>query len=130
MTNLGPQFQTKDWNPFLGASHLLNEATAYSKYYSRAMAQHRVHNQNVQDHLDSQQPTQRQLPTPENTGAPTPGHLRHRSNITPQSTGAPVPGTLKNNTAIHPITGAQVQKVPTKNKGAKPTAPGTKPKRP
>ena len=131
MTNLGPQFQTKDWNPFLGASHLLNEATAYSKYYSRAMAQQRVHNQNVQDHVNSQQPAQskQQLPTPETTGAPTPGYLK-RGPINPSTTGAPVPGTLKNNTAINPITGAKVPRVPTKKKGAKPTAPGTKPKRP
>jgi len=129
MTNLGPQFQTKDWNPFLGASHLLNEATAYSKYYSRAMAQHRVHNQNVQDHVNSQQPGQQQQPTPANTGAPVPGY-RKRGPINPSTTGAPVPGTLKNNTAIHPITGASVPSVPVKRKGAKPTASGTKPKRP
>ena len=134
MTNLGPQFQTKDWNPFLGASHLLNEATAYSKYYSRAMAQQRVHNQNVQNHVNPQQPAQptqstQQLPTPENTGAPTPGYLK-RGPINPSTTGAPVPGTLKNNTATHPITGAKVPRTPVKPKGAKPTAPGTKPKRP
>lgn len=121
MTNLGPQFQTKDWNPFLGVSHLLNEATAYSKYYSRAMAQQRVHNQNVQDHVNSQQPAQPAA----NNGAP----LRTQGPINPSTTGAPVPGTLKNNTAIHPITGASVPSVPVKRKGAKPTAPGTRPKK-
>jgi len=58
MTNLGPQFQTKDWNPFLGASSLLNKVTAYSEYYSRALTQSNVHNKNVQEHVAAQQPAQ------------------------------------------------------------------------
>lgn len=110
MTNLGPQFQTKDWNPFLGASHLLNEATAYSKYYSRAMAQHRVHNQNVQDHVNSQQPAP---PTQPEEHKMTPYQQEAKAERRAKSE-----STFKS-TGITP-----------KNKGAKPTAPGTKPKRP
>lgn len=60
MSNLGPQFQVKDWNPFLGASHLLNKVTSYSEYYSRALTQSKVHNKNVQEHVESQQPTQKE----------------------------------------------------------------------
>ncbi len=78
-------------------------------------------NLNVQDHVNSQQPAQPAA----NNGAP----LRTQGPINPSTTGAPVPGTLKNNTAIHPITGASVPSVPVKRKGAKPTAPGTRPKK-
>ncbi|CAB4179495.1 hypothetical protein UFOVP1033_142 [uncultured Caudovirales phage] len=123
MTNLGPQFQTKDWNPFIGASNALNTATVYGDYYKRALAQSIVHNKNVQNHVNSQQP-QRQRPTPENTGAPTPGYLK-RGAINPSTTGAPMPGTLKNNASTK-----STPSVPVKPKGAKPTAPGTRPKPP
>jgi hypothetical protein len=121
------QFQTKDWNPFSAAANLLDsltpkpeKETRRAKHYDTAMAHQRY----------TQQTTlaRKEKPTPANTGAPVPGY-RKRGAINPSTTGAPVPGTLKNNTATNPITGAQVPRVPVKSKGAKPTAPGTRPKK-
>jgi hypothetical protein len=121
------QFQTKDWNPFSAAANLLDsltpkpeKETRRAKHYDTAMAHQRY----------TQQTTlaRKEKPTPANTGAPVPGY-RKRGAINPSTTGAPVPGTLKNNTATNPITGAKVPRVPVKSKGAKPTAPGTRPKK-
>jgi hypothetical protein len=121
------QFQTKDWNPFSAAANLLDsltpkpeKETRIPKHYDTAMAHQRY----------TQQTTlaRKEKPTPANTGAPVPGY-RKRGAINPSTTGAPVPGTLKNNTATNPITGAKVPRVPVKSKGAKPTAPGTRPKK-
>jgi hypothetical protein len=110
MTNLGPQFQTKDWNPFLAASNALNTATSYGDYYERALAQAIVHNKNVQNHVNSQQPAQPIQPE-ENKMTPyqqeAKSERREKSESTFNTTG-----------------------ITRKNKGAKPTAPGTKPKRP
>jgi hypothetical protein len=121
------QFQTKDWNPFSAAANLLDsltpkpeKETRRAKHYDTAMAHQRY----------TQQTTlaRQTKPTPANTGAPVPGY-RKRGAINPSTTGAPVPGTLKNSTATHPITGAKVPRTPVKPKGAKPTAPGTRPKK-
>ena len=123
------QFQTKDWNPFTAAAGLLDELlpkpeketkTNRQRHYDTAMAHQRYTEQTVL--------TRKEKPTPENTGAPVPGY-RKRGPINPSTTGAPVPGTLKNNTATHPITGEKVPRTPVKPKGAKPTAPGTRPKK-
>ena len=121
------QFQTKDWNPFTAAASLLDELipkpekeTRKQRHYDNAMVQQR--------HTEQTVLTQRQKPTPTNTGAPMPGY-RKRGAINPSTTGAPVPGTLKKNTATHPITGEKVPRTPVKPKGAKPTAPGTRPKK-
>jgi hypothetical protein len=124
MSNLsGVQFQSKDWNPFTAAAGLIDKfipEPEKEKNYSNAMVQ--------QSHTEQTSLTRSEKPTPANTGAPVPGY-RKRGPITPSTTGAPVPGTLKNNTATHPITGAKVPRVPVKPKGAKPTAPGTRPKK-
>jgi hypothetical protein len=127
MSNLsGVQFQSKDWNPFVGASNLLDKFAANlsdkdsKSHYSNAMVQ--------QNHTEQTSLSKSTKPTPGNTGAPVPGYLK-RGPINPSTTGAPVPGTLKNNTATNPITGAKVPRVPVKSKGAKPTAPGTRPKK-
>ena len=107
------QFQSKDWNPFLAAGNLIDKFTPKpekDKHYSNAMVQ--------QSHTEQTVLSRQTKPTPQNTGAPN-----------PSTTGAPVPGTLKNNTATNPITGAKVPRTPVKPKGAKPTAPGTKPKK-
>jgi hypothetical protein len=123
------QFQAKDWNPFLAAANLLDsfnpkheeERNKRKRYhYETAMAHQR--------HTEQTVLTRKEKPTPANTGAPIPGHLK-RGPINPSTTGAPVPGTLKNNTATHPITGEKVPRTPVKPKGAKPTAPGTRPKK-
>ena len=91
--------------------------------YKRAMAMQTAHQpKQIQRGVVKQE-----TPTPSNTGAPIPGY-RIQSPLTPSTTGAPVPGTLKYKTAIHPITGAAVRPVPVKRRGAKPTAPGTKPR--
>lgn len=127
MSNLsGVQFQSKDWNPFVGASNLLDKFAANlsdkdsEKHYSNAMVQ--------QNHTEKTSLTQQTKPTPASTGAPVPGY-RKRGPITPSTTGAPVPGSLQKKTATHPITGASVPPVPVKRKGANPTAPGTRPKK-
>jgi hypothetical protein len=125
MSNLsGVQFPSKDWNPFVAAGNFVDKLVPKDKesdkHYSRAMVQ--------QNHTEQTSLTQQETPTPANTGAPVPGY-RKRGPINPSTTGAPVPGTLKNNTATHPITGANVPRVPVKSKGAKPTAPGTRPKK-
>ena len=124
MSNLsGVQFQSKDWNPFTAAAGLIDKLMPEpekEKSYSNAMVQ--------QSHTEQTTLTKQEKPTPASTGAPMPGY-RKRGPITPSTTGAPVPGTLKNNTAIHPITGAKVPRTPVKPKGAKPTAPGTRPKK-
>jgi hypothetical protein len=121
------QFQTKDWNPFSAAANLLDSLTSKPeketrrpRHYDTAMAHQR--------HTEQTVLTRKEKPTPANTGAPVPGY-RKRGLINPSTTGAPVPGTLKNNTATNPITGAAVPRVPVKPKGAKPTAPGTRPKK-
>lgn len=117
------QFQSKDWNPFVAAAGLIDKFMPDSekeKHYSNAMAQ--------QSHTEQTVLARQTKPTPANTGAPMPGY-RKRGAINPSTTGAPVPGTLKNNTATHPITGAKVPRTPVKPKGAKPTAPGTRPKK-
>lgn len=117
------QFQSKDWNPFTAAAGLIDRLTPdpeKEKHYSNAMAH--------QSHTEQTVLARQTKPTPQNTGAPMPGY-RKRGAINPSTTGAPVPGTLKNNTATHPITGAKVPRVPVKSKGAKPTAPGTRPKK-
>lgn len=124
MSNLsGVQFQSKDWNPFTAAAGLIDKLIPEpekDKHYSNAMVQ--------QSHTEQTSLVKQEKPTPASTGAPVPGY-RKRGPITPSTTGAPVPGTLKNNTATHPITGAKVPRVPVKPKGAKPTAPGTRPKK-
>ena len=117
------QFQSKDWNPFTAAAGLIDRFMPdpeKEKHYSNAMVQ--------QSHTEQTVLARQTKPTPQNTGAPMPGY-RKRGTINPSTTGAPVPGTLKNNTATHPITGAKVPRVPVKSKGAKPTAPGTRPKK-
>jgi hypothetical protein len=117
------QFQSKDWNPFTAAAGLIDRFMPdpeKEKHYSNAMVQ--------QSHTEQTVLARQTKPTPQNTGAPMPGY-RKRGAINPSTTGAPVPGTLKNNTATHPITGAKVPRVPVKSKGAKPTAPGTRPKK-
>jgi hypothetical protein len=117
------QFQSKDWNPFTAAAGLIDRLTPdpeKEKHYSNAMVQ--------QSHTEQTVLARQSKPTPANTGAPMPGY-RKRGAINPSTTGAPVPGTLKKNTAIHPITGAKVPRTPVKPKGAKPTAPGTRPKK-
>jgi hypothetical protein len=123
------QFQTKDWNPFLAAANLLDsfnpkheeERNKRKRYhYETAMAHQR--------HTEQTVLARKEKPTPANTGAPVPGYLK-RGPITPSTTGAPVPGTLQKNTATHPITGEKVPRTPVKPKGAKPTAPGTRPKK-
>lgn len=117
------QFESKDWNPFVAAAGLIDKFMPDSekqKHYSNAMAQ--------QSHTEQTVLARQTKPTPANTGAPVPGY-RKRGAINPSTTGAPVPGTLKNNTATHPITGAKVPRTPVKPKGAKPTAPGTRPKK-
>ena len=124
MSNLsGVQFQSKDWNPFTAAAGLIDRFTPQpdkDKHYSNAMVQ--------QNYTQKTSLTKSTKPTPANTGAPTPGYLK-RGPINPSTTGAPVPGTLQKNTATHPITGAKVPRTPVKPKGAKPTAPGTRPKK-
>ena len=117
------QFQSKDWNPFTAAAGLIDKfmpEPEKDKHYSNAMVQ--------QSHTEQTVLSRQTKPTPQNTGAPMPGY-RKRGAINPSTTGAPVPGTLKNNTATNPITGAKVPRTPVKPKGAKPTAPGTKPKK-
>jgi hypothetical protein len=99
------QFQSKDWNPFTAAAGLLDKLVPdpeKEKHYSNAMANQSHTEQTV---------------------------LARQTKPTPLPTGAPVPGTLKKSTAINPITGANVPRVPVKPKGAKPTAPGTRPKK-
>jgi hypothetical protein len=123
------QFQTKDWNPFTAAAGLLDQflpkpekekTVNRQRHYDTAMAHQR--------HTEQTVLTRKEKPTPANTGAPVPGY-RKRGPINPSTTGAPVPGTLKKNTATHPITGEKVPRTPVKPKGAKPTAPGTRPKK-
>jgi hypothetical protein len=120
------QFQSKDWHPFVGASNLLDKFAANlsdkdsKSHYSNAMVQ--------QSHTEQTVLARQTKPTPQSTGAPMPGY-RKRGPINPSTTGAPVPGTLQKNTATHPITGAKVPRTPVKPKGAKPTAPGTRPKK-
>jgi len=117
------QFQSRDWNPFVAAAGLLDKLMPEpekEKHYSNAMVQQR--------HIEQTTLARQTKPTPANTGAPVPGY-RKRGAINPSTTGAPVPGTLKNNTATHPITGEKVPRTPVKPKGAKPTAPGTRPKK-
>jgi hypothetical protein len=127
MNNLGPQFATKDWNPFLAASNLLDKVASRnsSEYRAAFAAQNRM--RNTAD-APKQSSTVRTTPTPANTGAPYPGY-RTQGPINPSTTGAPVPGTSKNKTATHPTTGAQVPRVPVKPRGKRPTAPGTRPKK-
>jgi len=96
--------------------------------YKKMLLEHEKYKQNKLDDASTMQVVHRATPTPENTGAPIPGY-RKRGPINPSTTGAPMPGTLKNKTAIHPITGAKVNPVPVKPRGAKPTAPGTMPKK-
>jgi hypothetical protein len=45
------------------------------------------------------------------------------------TTATPVAPATSIDTAIHPTTGMRVPRVPVKPKGAKPTPPGTKPKK-
>jgi hypothetical protein len=118
------QFQSKDWNPFTAAAGLIDKLTPdpeKEKHYSNAMAQ--------QSHTEQTVLARQTKPTPANTGAPMPGY-RKRGAINPSTTGAPVPGTLKTKTSTNPITGEANTPVPVKRKGAKPTAPGTRPKQP
>jgi hypothetical protein len=129
MSNLGPQFEVQDWNPFAAAASMIgNVSLVENIQHKRALMQLAAHNKAA--NIDPQQSTteKRQLPTPRSTGAPTPGY-RKRGAVNPSTTGAPMPGTLKNKTAIHPITGESVTPVPVKPKGANPTAPGTRPKK-
>ena len=124
------QFQTKDWNPFTAAAGLLDELMPKpekerkvnrQRHYDTAMAHQR--------HTEQTVLARKEKPTPANTGAPVPGY-RKRGPINPSTTGAPVPGTLKTKTSTNPMTGAASTPVPVKRKGAKPTAPGTRPKPP
>jgi hypothetical protein len=123
------QFKTAEgWNPFTALGNTVAGAAggiagAADRKANKEREQESEHE--PEGHTEEARTT----PTPANTGAPIPGYRKRGSNITPQSTGAPVPGTLKNNTATHPITGAKVPRVPTKSKGKKPTAPGTRPKK-
>lgn len=130
MSNLGPQFAVKDWNPFLAASEMLANLSALENiHHKRALTQMAAHNKAMQPtQTRPTKITMQEKPTPQNTGAPIPGY-RTRGPITPETTGAPMPGTLKTKTSIHPITGEAVAPVPVKRKGAKPTAPGTRPKK-
>ena len=130
MSNLGPQFAVKDWNPFAAAAQMVGSITALENLqHKRALMQIAAHNKPIQPTQQrSTTITKQEKPTPQNTGAPIPGY-RVQGPISPSTTGAPVPGTLKNNTSTHPITGAKVPRTPVKPKGAKPTAPGTRPKK-
>ena len=131
MSNLsGAQFAVKDWNPFLAASNALGTINAYENIHHKRALQMAAYNQTATQ-PSSEKPTtisKRTKPTPQNTGAPYPGY-RVQGPITPATTGAPMPGTLKTKTSTHPITGEAVAPVPVKRKGAKPTAPGTRPKK-
>jgi hypothetical protein len=129
MSNLGPQFSVKDWNPFAAASSTLSTINVLENvHHKRALTQLAAHYKNA--NIGQQSTTeQRPTPTPANTGAPTPGYLK-RGPINPSTTGAPVPGTLTTKTSTNPMTGAASTPVPVKRKGAKPTAPGTRPKPP
>ena len=117
-------------NPFYALSRAIGTQYAKGARQSRNMImQQHLENAIVQQiHTEKTALKRQDKPTPASTGAPIPGY-RKRGPITPSTTGAPVPGTLKNNTATHPITGAKVPRTPVKPKGAKPTAPGTRPKK-
>lgn len=129
--NLGPQFQVKDWNPFVGASHMLDKlktmGSDYNKYQQKVeKSKQKTDTTNVR-YKQAQTLQKHTIPTPSNTGAPIPGY-RVRQTPTPQTTGAPMPGELATKTAIHPITGARVHRTPVKRSNYKQTPPGTKPK--
>ena len=125
---MSSNFPASGPNPFLAASQFLGNqyekgvkryvAVEKSRILSDALAMHKAHTDGI---------VTRETPTPGNTGAPIPGY-RVRGPITPSTTGAPMPGTLKTKTSTNPVTGAAVKPLPIKPKGAKPTAPGTKPK--
>ena len=126
MSKITTEYGTSSWNPaetFGKALDMGLNARNRMQYFKEAHAAARN-----EEHEQETPATVRETPTPANTGAPVPGHRQRGSNITPESTGAPMPGTLKKNTATHPITGNLVPAVPVKRKGAKPTAPGTRPK--
>lgn len=130
MSNLGPQFQVKDWNPFAAAAGMIaNVSLIENMQHRKALTQLAAHNKPIQPtEQRSTTITEREKPTPQNTGAPQPGY-RKRGPVNPSTTGAPMPGSLQKKTATHPITGASVPPVPLKRKGANPTAPGTRPKK-
>lgn len=113
MSNLGPQFTTKDWNPFLAASNLLDRlATQNKAQYQQRMAALAAQARN--EKAKSKKPVKKSVTQPE------------EPQMTTATTVAPATSI---DTAIHPTTGMRVPRVPVKPKGAKPTPPGTKPKK-
>ena len=123
MSNLGPQFATKDWNPFLAASNLLDKAANTNRQNSYMFAAQNRLRETAS--TDTGAPAKvRETPTPENTGAPIPGQRQRGSNITPQSTGAPMPKTT---TPSGRIPAKSTKRFPKMDK--KQTAPGTRPKK-
>lgn len=122
MSNLGPQFQVKDWNPFAAAAGMIaNVSLIENMQHRKALTQLAAHNKPIQPtEQRSTTITEREKPTPQNTGAPQPGY-RKRGPVNPSTTGAPMPGKSTTNSS---------PSVPVKPKGAKPTAPGTRPKPP
>lgn len=140
MSNLGPQFATKDWNPFLAASTLVDKLadrgnSQYRTQMAMMAAQNRMRDTAPTTEDLPPKPTKffkppatvRSTPTPANTGAPVPGYRQRGSNITPQSTGAPMPKTNANaTTSTGKITPKHTSAYPKKIKG---TAPGTRPKK-
>jgi hypothetical protein len=143
MSNLGPQFATKDWNPFLAASNLLDQlADKGNSQYRTTMAMLSAQNRmrNTASTADGLPPkptpvpkntelpaTVRTTPTPVSTGAPQPGYRQRGKYITPQSTGAPMPKTnATTKTSTGNITPKHTSAYPKKIKG---TAPGTRPKK-
>lgn len=141
MNNLGPQFATKDWNPFLSASNLLDKlADRGNSQYRTQMAMMAAQNRmrDTAPTTDGLPPkptpvptntelpaTVRNTPTPGTTGAPVPGYRQRGKYITPQSTGAPMPKTNAT-TSTGKITPKHTSAYPKKIKG---TAPGTRPKK-
>jgi hypothetical protein len=138
MSNLSTvQFTNKDWNPFVGAANFIDKLRPdekdKDKQYSRGV--------DKESHTEQESSTEHETPALENTEAPTAigtpatkrrtqgPQVRKQGPINPSTTGAPMPRPPKNKSAIHPITGAQVPRVPMKPRGAKPTAPGTRPKK-
>jgi len=116
-------------NPFLSASQFIaNQYQRHLDNYKSDIKEQHLYNALAMHQVHTGDMLKRMTPTPANTGAPIPGY-RVRGPVNPSTTGAPMPGTLKTKTAIHPITGSRVPPVPTKPKGAKPTAPGTRPKK-
>lgn len=124
MSNLGPQFATKDWNPFLAAYNLIDKlAQRDNSQYRSSMAMIAAQNRLRETAANPE----------EKPVTPTPTYKPVAQHEEPQMTSATVQPikTMQPTapTATHPITGEKVAKVPVKPRGKKPTAPGTKPKK-